>query len=300
MLGAIFFEKYASVINLGVSCDGPKMLHDSFRVDRKGQSTFDRTMQGINTLDDRGIKYNAIAVVTRRTLANPEAFLDFFYERRRSLIDFHFNVLASPIANSGDLEYGSNDRNKFYQFYRRLFNWWEEKRMAGGDFPIRNLSQTLERLAMYGHSEAPSYVCETSAPLRSLNMDADGNLTTFYAGLDIGTEADRYGDGSGLALGNIRRSSLAGMLRSSKLAAMVDDFDKSHQRCAAKCEYFSVCPGGFELIQWRDENNTGHDTPETVECLVHVKTLIDAALDFIDSADRRLSDNHDEYHQSTN
>jgi len=282
-----FFENYASVVNLGVSCDGPKMLHDAFRVDRRGQSTFDRAIQGINALDGRGIKYNAIAVVTRRTLANPEVFLDFFYERRQSLTDFHFNVLASPIANNGDLDYGSSDKTEFYQFYRRLFDWWEEKRMAGGNFPIRNLSQTLERLAMYGRSDAPSYVCESSAPLRSLNMDADGNLTTFYAGLDISTEADRYGDGAGLALGNIQGSSLADMLRSSKLAAMVDDFDKSHRRCAAECEYFSVCPGGFELMQWRDENNIGHDTPETVECLIHVKALIDAALDFIDSADRR-------------
>lgn len=288
-----FFEKYASVVNLGVSCDGPQELHSAFRVDRKGQSTFDRTMQGIDALDRRGIKYNVIAVVTRRTLANPEAFLDFFYSQRQALTDFHFNVLASPIAGSGDLQYGSSDRATFYRFYRHLFDWWEAKRTAGDNFPIRNLSQTLQRLSMYGRTDAPSYVRDTSAPLRSLNMDTDGNLTTFYAGLDVATEADRYGDGAGLALGNVRRSSLADMLRSSKVAKMIADFGKSHRRCAEKCEYFSVCPGGFELIQWREENKAGRDTPETVECLIHVKALTDAALDFIDSAECRRSEHPD-------
>ena len=281
-----FFEKYASVVNLGVSCDGPEELHGAFRVDRKGRSTFDSTMQGMDALDRRGIKYNVIAVVTRRTLANPEAFLDFFFNRRRSLTDFHINVLASPIADGGDLQYGSTDRSTFCQFYRRVFAWWEAKRTAGEDFPIRNLSQTLERLEMYGRPNAPCYVRETSAPLRSLNLDTAGNLTTFYAGLDIATEADRYGDGAGLSLGNIRCSSLADMLRSSKLAMMVDDFNSSHRWCAEKCEYFSVCPGGFELIQWRDKDNVGRDTPETVECVIHAKALTDAALDFIDSSDR--------------
>jgi len=295
-----FFEKYASFIKLGVSCDGPQSLHDAFRIDRRGKSTFDRTLQGMNALDSRGIKYNVIAVVTRRTLANPDVFLDFFYERLESLTDFHFNVLASPISSNSDLAYDSSDRTEFYKFYRRLFDWWEEKRMAGDDFPIRNLAQTLERLAMYGRPDAPFYVHEASAPLRSLNMDAYGNLTTFYAGLEIGMEADRYGDSAGLSLGNIRRSSLNDMLRSSKLAVMVDDFEKSHQRCAAKCEYFSICPGGFELIQWRDEGKTGHCTTETVECTIHVKALTDAALDFIDSADRGQCDNFDERLQSAN
>jgi uncharacterized protein len=292
-----FFKNYAPVINIGVSCDGPPELH-AFRVDRTGRSTLDRALLGMNALDAEGIKYNVIAVVTKRTLTNPEEFLDYFYERRASLTDFHFNVLASPVDDGGDLWYESADRARFYEFYRRLLDWWGAKQIGGDGFPIRNLSQTLERLAMYGRSDAPSWMREAIAPLRSLNMDADGNLTTFYAGLDIGTAADRYGDGAGLALGNIRRSALADMLRSPKLAVMVDDFEKSHQRCAAECEYFSVCPGGFELIQWRDEAKVVNGSPETAECLIHVKALIDAAVDFVACADCRCGDSPNQCRQS--
>ncbi|MDR5752558.1 MULTISPECIES: radical SAM protein [unclassified Caballeronia] len=281
-----FFERHARVIRLGVSCDGPPELHDAFRIDRRGKSTFERTLRGMNALDARGIRYNVIAVVTRKTMADPQSFLEFFHARRASLTDFHFNVLASPVAGMDDLTYAETDRAAFQRFYRRVFDWWDEKRHEGSALPIRNVSQTLERIATVGRADAPSFISETSAPLRSLNMDAKGNVTTFYAGLDIATQADRYGDGNGLALGNIQRTALAQMLVSKKLTAMLGDFARSHHRCAQTCEYYAVCPGGFELIQWLDHAGSHCDAPETTECIIHVKALTDAALDFIESTDR--------------
>lgn len=276
-----FFDKYASVLRLGVSCDGPQALHDAFRIDRKGKSTFNKVLNGMEMLNRRGIRYNVIAVVTRKTFDHFEAFLGFFYERRDSLTDFHINMLASPISDHRDLIYGYDDQSDYYLIYRKLFDWWERVCRESDDFPFRNLTQTLERLSTYGQPDAPSFIRETSAPLRSLNVDTLGNLTTFYAGLDIATDANRYGDGNGLALGNISHTPLVDMLRSSKFLTMVNDFDQSHARCEKYCDYFAVCPGGFELIQWQDKSDTG--TPETLECLIHVKVLTDAALDFINS-----------------
>jgi uncharacterized protein len=291
-----FFEKYAQVINLGVSCDGPQELHDAFRIDWKGRDTFERTLRGMNALESRGIKYNIIAVVTKKTLSNPDVFFDFFFQRRDKLTDFHFNVLASPMAASGDLGYSAKDRTDFYQFYRTLFDLWAKKKSIGEDFPIRNFSHTLERLVTYGLPDGPSYLYEASAPLRSLNMDVIGNLTTFYAGLDVSTEANRYGDGQGLSLGNIQQQTLAEMLRSSKLAAMSEDFELSHQRCASSCDYYSVCPGGFELTQLISLHDEDCVIPETIECLIHVKALTDAILDSVDSG----SDSYSELAQQTN
>lgn len=278
------FEKYASRIRVGVSCDGPQALNDAFRVDWKGRDTFERTLRGMNALDLRNIKYNVIAVVTRRTLANPDTFFDFFFQRRDLMTDFHFNVLASPKTSIGDLGYCAEDRSSYYRFYRRLWELWEERNASGETFPIRNFAQTVSRLKMHGVADKPSYVSQASAPLRSLNMDADGNLTTFYAGLDVSTEAHRYGDGKGLAIGNIHRNTLDEMLRSPKLIAMMQDFEASHRLCAASCEYYSVCPGGFELAQLSKKDEPHPTTAETVECLIHVKTLTEAVLDALDSS----------------
>ncbi len=277
-----FFEQYSEVVNLGVSCDGPSELHDSFRVDWKGRGTYERTLRGMEALESRGIRYNLIAVVTKKTLGNPKDFFDYFFKLSEGITDFHFNILASPIGSTNDLDYGIKDRDLYYSFYRNLFDFWVDSGVAAERFPIRNFSQTLQRLASHGVPEAPQYLKDSSAPLRSLNMDAQGNITSFYAGLDIETEAHRYGDGLGLRLGNIQEQTLADMLHSSKLAEIINDFNKSHDKCASSCEYYSVCPGGFELIQMA-KNNSKPLNNETSECIIHVKTLTDAVLDAIDS-----------------
>ncbi len=275
-----FFEKYADQINLGVSCDGPDVHHDAFRIDWKGRATHARALEGMRLLEERGIRYNAIAVVTGKTLADPENFLSFFYDRRQHLTDFHFNILASPVpGQSQDLSYSKSDRDEYLRFYKALISVAERQAERGVSLPIRNLEQTRGRLAAYGLPDAPEHVRETSAPLRSLNMDALGNLTTFYAGLDISYLRDHMGDGEGFSLGNINKSTLATMLASQKFEAMRRLFEDSHDRCAKSCEYYSVCPGGFELTQLE---STNEELPETLECLIHVKTLTDAIVDFVD------------------
>ncbi len=275
------FEKYHQVINLGVSCDGPQAQHDAFRVDWKDRTTHERTLRGMNLLEQRGIKYNAIAVVTGKTLADPEPFFDFFFRRRQHLTDFHFNILASPVPGAdSELSYDTSDRDTFYDFYRKLISLSAKKDEEGVAFPIRNFVQTQNRLAVYGLESAPNYVSETSAPLRSLNMDTLGNVTTFYAGLDISHMRDHYDDREGFSLGNIHQRPLGEMLSAPKFHKMVEEFRGSHKRCADECEYFAVCPGGFELTQIA----RGGDAPaETVECVIHVKTLTDALMDALDS-----------------
>jgi uncharacterized protein len=230
-------------------------------------------------LERRGIPYNAIAVVTKATLEDPDSFFEFFYARRKALTDFHFNVLASPIGDEGKLSYGPNDRELFHAFYCRLMDFWTEKQATGDGMPIRNFSQALDRISGYGLPGAPAYFEESTAPLRSLNMDTKGTLTTFYAGLDPATDRHRYGDDAGFSLGNMREQSLGDMLTSPKLAAMMSDFARCHDACRSACEYLPVCPGGFELTQLQANEDGAVCNPETVECLIHVKAMTDAVLD---------------------
>lgn len=288
-----FFEQYSSVISLGVSCDGPPELHNAFRMDRRGRPTFALVERGMNMLAQRGIKYNIIAVVSRKTMQNPRTFMDFFLQRRHQLTDFHFNVLASPISSSGELDYSDVDRHEYQRFYCELLDWQSEIAKIGIDFPIRNFSSSMDRLAQFGSEKVIDYVAESSAPLRSLNMDVMGNLTTFYAGLDIGTASERYGDGKGLSLGNIRLDSLPEMLNSNKFARMVTDFRLSHERCKSTCEYFDVCPGGFELLQMNQAQPEEPYPAETTECVIHVKALLDAVMDKVQADDASdLSTDH--------
>lgn len=50
---------------IGISIDGPRELHDVYRVDKKGEGTFDRVMQGLRLLQKHDVEYNVLTTVNR-------------------------------------------------------------------------------------------------------------------------------------------------------------------------------------------------------------------------------------------
>jgi uncharacterized protein len=48
---------------VGVSIDGPRGMHDAFRVDKGGKPTFDRVVRGLDALKRHGVDWNAITTV---------------------------------------------------------------------------------------------------------------------------------------------------------------------------------------------------------------------------------------------
>lgn len=63
---------------VGVSIDGPKEVHDAYRQNRLGQSSFDQVMRGINLLNKHGVMWNAMAVVNDLNVKHPKEFYHFF------------------------------------------------------------------------------------------------------------------------------------------------------------------------------------------------------------------------------
>lgn len=271
-----FFARHVSHLEIGVSCDGPDDLHDLFRKHWNGRSTHMQTIQGMDLLSRHGIKYKLIAVVNRQTLQEPERFYEFFFERREQLSGFHFNVLADSNSSNPDLSYSREDRASYYSFYRRLLALC---RATNEPFEILNFTQGAARILGPKQPQGRSFFEQATAPIRALNVDVRGNITTFYAGLSVETLQDTYGDGRGLSLGNIFDTSLTEMARSKKLQRMMEDFDLSKGACQKSCEYFSVCPGGFDIL--KKQALGSFESSETVECVIHVKALVDALLDDI-------------------
>jgi uncharacterized protein len=56
-----FFHEYAFLI--GLSIDGPRELHDAYRVDRGGQGTFDRVMRAVELLEHHRVEFNVLTTV---------------------------------------------------------------------------------------------------------------------------------------------------------------------------------------------------------------------------------------------
>ena len=50
---------------IGISIDGPADIHDKFRKDKGGQTTFDKVMRGVNLLRQRGVQFNTMTTVNK-------------------------------------------------------------------------------------------------------------------------------------------------------------------------------------------------------------------------------------------
>lgn len=56
---------------VGLSIDGPRELHDKYRVTRSGKPTFDRVMQAVQRLRQYQVPFNALTVVNRHNAQYP-------------------------------------------------------------------------------------------------------------------------------------------------------------------------------------------------------------------------------------
>jgi len=64
-----FFKENGFLI--GISIDGPRELHDAYRVDKRGEGTFDRVMKGLRLLQKHGVEYNVLTTVNRINADHP-------------------------------------------------------------------------------------------------------------------------------------------------------------------------------------------------------------------------------------
>ena len=64
-----FFKEHDFLI--GLSIDGPRELHDVYRVDKRGKPTFDKVMRGLRLLQKHKVEYNLLATVNRVTADYP-------------------------------------------------------------------------------------------------------------------------------------------------------------------------------------------------------------------------------------
>ena len=63
---------------IGISIDGPRQLHDTYRVNRAGKPTFDRVMGGLRLLQKHGVEYNILVTVNRTNAEHPLEVYRFF------------------------------------------------------------------------------------------------------------------------------------------------------------------------------------------------------------------------------
>lgn len=73
---------------VGLSIDGPRELHDCYRVNKGGKPTFDSVMDGLGCLKKHGVEFNTLTVVNRTNSYHPLDVYRFLRETGSGYMQF--------------------------------------------------------------------------------------------------------------------------------------------------------------------------------------------------------------------
>lgn len=129
---------------VGLSVDGPRPLHDRYRVDKGGQPSFDRVMRGLGFLKKHGVAFNTLTVVQRHNSHYPlevyrflkdigSEFMQFIpcVERAAQNAGSSGLVLISPHASEqAAVSEWSVEPLQYGKFLCAIFDEWVRKDVA--------------------------------------------------------------------------------------------------------------------------------------------------------------------------
>jgi uncharacterized protein len=116
---------------IGISIDGPRELHDVYRVDKKGEGTFDRVMKGLHLMQKHGVEYNVLTTVNRINADYPLEVYRFLRDEAKT--DWiQFIPVVERINEEGNNLYQRGNRvsnrsvlpEQFGSFLSRIFDEW--------------------------------------------------------------------------------------------------------------------------------------------------------------------------------
>jgi uncharacterized protein len=224
-----FFRRHEFLV--GISLDGPRDLHDAYRVDKAGHGSFDRVMAGVELLVRHGVEFNVLTAVHAANQDEPLRVYRFL----RDEVGARF-VQFIPIVERDD-ETGfqegravtarSVDALAYGAFMNAIFDEWV-RRDVGGVF-VQLFDVTLGN-----HVGAPGGLCvfeETCG--HALALEHTGDV---YA-CDHFVEPAHH-------LGNLHELPLSRMIDDERQIAFgLAKRDTLPRQCRS-CDVRSLCHGG--------------------------------------------------------
>jgi uncharacterized protein len=141
---------------VGISIDGPRELHDHYRVDKGNAPTFDRVMRGLNKLKSHKVEFNTLTVVNRHNSQYPlevyrflkeigSGFIQFIpvVERKAAEPQSNGLVLIQPsFGHPAEVTDWSVEPLAYGKFLTRIFDEWVKKDV--GRYFVQQFDVALE------------------------------------------------------------------------------------------------------------------------------------------------------------
>jgi uncharacterized protein len=126
---------------IGISIDGPRELHDAYRVDKGGQPTFDRVLRGIEVLKRHNVEFNTLTTVHRANADSPLEVYRFLKENGSGFMQFipiveriahnvtkeGLRLISPDFAGAAKVTPWSVEPRQFGRFLCAIFDEWVRK-----------------------------------------------------------------------------------------------------------------------------------------------------------------------------
>ena len=256
-------------VDVGVSIDGPKRLHDSQRVTRSGRGTFERTIAGIRLLLRHEVPFHVISVLSSASMAAPRELFDFYVEEGIERVCFNVEESEGDHVSRSFTESGIEDA-----YYRFLAEFWRLTAAAPGKISfVREIEYATAQVIRPQDAPFNNQLVE---PFAITSMDWAGNISTFSPEL-LGLKNAAYGN---FVFGNINRDALVDLPKRSNFIALYSDILEGVEMCRQRCGYFSVCGGGEPVNKLAE--NGAFASAETTYCRLTKMRATDLVLDALD------------------
>ncbi|EJM63952.1 anaerobic sulfatase-maturating enzyme [Pseudomonas sp. GM49] len=89
---------------VGLSLDGPREVHDLYRPDKRGRSSFDAVMAGLNLMKKHGVQFNVLVTVARDVANHPLEIYGFL--KAQGVRYIQFNPVVERLPGAADVNQG--------------------------------------------------------------------------------------------------------------------------------------------------------------------------------------------------
>lgn len=225
---------------IGLSIDGPRELHDRYRVNKGGKPTFDSVMAAIGCLKKHGVDFNTLTVVNRTNSCHPLEVYDFLREAGSGFMQFIpivERVTGTPAADglhligpnwraSAKVSDWSVEPLQFGKFLCAIFDEWVRKDV-GRQF-VQIFDVALE--SWYGVPQSLCVFRETCGDALALEHNGDLYSCDHFV----------YPENK---LGNIMEAPLASLVGTSQQRRFGTEKRDALPRYCRECEVRFACNG---------------------------------------------------------
>jgi uncharacterized protein len=242
-----FFKEHHFLV--GLSVDGPREMHDAYRVDKGGNGTFDQVLHGWQMLRKHSVEFNILCTIHAANVQQPLKVYRFFRDELKArFVQFipiveRGNADLVSIANVGWGQRGSEPRPLYTQsgdqvtdrsvraepmgqFLVEIFEEWVRRDV--GSVYVQIFDTTLgAHLGQYG-------LCIFSPTCgNAMALEHNGDLYS----------CDHYVEPD-FKLGNIRDDHLADLVASERQRKFGTDKQTTLPDYCRECDVLFACNGG--------------------------------------------------------